>query len=359
MVGQIGSADDLRIEQALARGDPATVEALALQYCGTPGAASACQWLGDRALAAADLAPAAAWYREGFRGASPAQRPELAARMRLVSAMLGSAQGQPPTQPISFGSLKVSPQQFEGWIRDQLSRRRIVTDAASPADSLPLVAACATRAIPGGHLWPNQQLRGTGFKANELQFEVHDVDWTWRHLTGRGEDSALAVERARVPGLRPGGRKGSLEFPLGNAMSPRPVWPPAADRESTSVPLWPATGPEWSALRAVRAATGGSAIVAALRPAIRSGTAGGSLSSQSGRPARARRAVVSGGTASRDGRRGFQAANHGITAPDRLPSECQVSWAGNRLIVLVAGCVIAIDLQGRIIWLVRMRLCPA
>ena len=83
MVRQIGPADRFRIEQALAQGDPATVEALPLQYWGTPIAALPCQWLGDRALAAADLASAIAWYGEGLRWASPPQRPELAARGAL------------------------------------------------------------------------------------------------------------------------------------------------------------------------------------------------------------------------------------------------------------------------------------
>ncbi len=123
MVHQIGPADQLKIEQTLAQGDPAAVEALPLQYCGTPAAVLPCQWLGDRALAAADLAQAVSWYDEGLRWASPADQaaePDLAARKRLVSAMLGSAQGQPPTQPVSLGGVKVSPEQFEGWIRDQL-----------------------------------------------------------------------------------------------------------------------------------------------------------------------------------------------------------------------------------------------
>ncbi len=36
---------------------------------------------------------------------------------------------------------------------------------------------------------------------------------------------------------------------------------------------------------------------------------------------------------------------------EKLPSECQASWAGNRLVVLVAGSVICCDLQGRVAWL--------
>ncbi len=55
MVRQVGAADHLKIEQTLARGDSAAVAALPLQYYGSPAAAQCCQWLGDRALAGADL----------------------------------------------------------------------------------------------------------------------------------------------------------------------------------------------------------------------------------------------------------------------------------------------------------------
>ena len=56
MARQIGPADQLKIEQVLAQGEPAAVEALPVQYCGTPAAVLPCQWLGDRALAATDFA---------------------------------------------------------------------------------------------------------------------------------------------------------------------------------------------------------------------------------------------------------------------------------------------------------------
>jgi hypothetical protein len=141
MVGQVGPADQFKIEQTLAQGDVAAVDALSLQYCGAPAAALPCQWLGDRALAAADLAQAILWYDEGLRWAAPAQQPELAARKRLVSAMLGLAWGQPATQPVAFAGAKAPPQQFEGWVRDQLARRRTAAEAAASADFLPAVAA--------------------------------------------------------------------------------------------------------------------------------------------------------------------------------------------------------------------------
>ena len=352
MVRQIGPADRFRIEQALAQGDPATVEALPLQYWGTPIAALPCQWLGDRALAAADLASAIAWYGEGLRWASPPQRPELAAHGRLVSAMLGTAQGQPPTQPISFGSVKVPPQQFEGWVRDQLARRRTAAEAASSADSLPTVAAAQPvqfQAAVFGQ--PNDSVE-RGFKADELQYEARGIDWTWRHLTVLGEDSALAVERARITAFDLAGGKVRWDFPLGNGMSPRPVWPlvrgqriylraaVGGDRAGvvcldggTGRNLWlrdcggtAACNPLWcrGRLFVLTIGSAGERFVAPLCLVELDPETGDVIS---------RRQILE------------------INDREKLPSECQVSWAGNRLIVLAAGCVISTDLQGRIIWL--------
>ncbi len=48
-----------------------------------------------------------------------------------------------------------------------------------------------------------------------------------------------------------------------------------------------------------------------------------------------------------------------IAGQERLPSECQASWAGSRLVMLVAGCVLSTDLQGRILWLRQETTLPS
>ena len=88
------------------------------------------------------------------------------------------------------------------------------------------------------------------------------------------------------------------------------------------------------------------------RPAIRFGITGGCSCSRSGWPG--------GQFASplclvelnpETGDVLFQQQLSGDGGARELPGECQASWAGNRLVVLVAGSVICADLQGRIVWL--------
>ena len=343
MVRQIGPADQLKIEQTLAQGDPAAVEALPLQYCGTPGRRAALSMAGRSGPGCRGSCPGRSrGMTRVSAGRRPPQQPDLAARKRLVSAMLGSAQGQPPAQPVSFGGMKVSPQQFEGWVRDQLSRRRIAAEAASSADSLPVVAAAQPVLFQAAIFGQLNDAAGRGFKGDELPYEFHEVDWTWRHLTVLAAKTRCWPSNAR--GSRPSTwreERSAGSSPCATAGRPAPCGRWSAGNESTSAPPWPPTGPEWPASTARRAATCGWAIAAARRPAIRSGIAGGSSCSRSDRPANSspRRCAswncIPKPATCFPGSRSWRSAER-----EKLPSECQASWAGNRLVVLVAGSVI-------------------
>ena len=360
MVGQVGPADQFKIEQTLAQGDVAAVDALSLQYCGAPAAALPCQWLGDRALAAADLAQAILWYDEGLRWAAPAQQPELAARKRLVSAMLGLAWGQPATQPVAFAGAKAPPQQFEGWVRDQLARRRTAAEAAASADFLPAVAAVQPGQFQAAIFDPLNASAGQGIQGAELPYELGVVDWTWRHATVLGEDSALAVERSRIVAFDLVGGRVRWESPLRNGPSPNPSWPlvrgqriyvrtaVAGDRAGvacldgkTGRNLWlrdcggtAACDPLWyrGRLFVLTIGPAGEQVVAPLCLVELHPETGEVIS---------RRQILE------------------INEREKLPSECQASWAGNRLVALVAGCVLSIDMQGRIAWLRQETTLPS
>src|SRR5262249_56281760 len=82
MVEQFGTLGRLRLQQALADASPYLLQALAVQFYGTPSAAAAHQWLGDRALADGDFAQAAAQFELALHSAEPAQKGPLAARLR-------------------------------------------------------------------------------------------------------------------------------------------------------------------------------------------------------------------------------------------------------------------------------------
>ena len=361
MLRQIGPADQLKIEQALARGDAATIEALPVQYCGTPAAVLPCQWLGDRALAAADFVRAAAWYDEALRWALPAQQPELAARKRLVWAMLGSAQGRPPTQPVSLGGVKVSPETFEGWVRDQLSRPRVAAEVVSPSDALPVMAAREPVLFEPAAFGQLDDFAGRGFKGDELPYEYREVDWTWQHLAiEAGQDSLLVVQRARIAAFDLAGGNPRWAVRIGNGWSPSPARTLVAGRRiyvrvaafgdrtgvgcldsKTGQKLWlcdcggtAVSDPLWCR---------GRLFVFTLGPAA--GQSVSPLCLMEINP-------DSGELISR-------LPILEMALRDRLPGDCQVCWTGNRLVTLLAGNVISTDLQGRIDWLRQETTLPS
>jgi len=353
MVEQIGPADQLKIEQTLAQGDPAAVEALPLQYCGTPAAVLPCQWLGDRALAAADLVHAGSWYDEGLRWASPAQQPGLAARQRLVSAMLGIAQGQPPAQSVSLGGVQVSPEKFEGWIRDQLSRHRTAAEVDSPTDSLPVVVAARPVLFQAASFGQLNDASGRGFKMDEVPYEFREIDWSWRHLTvPNGEDSLIAVERSRITAFDPAGGNVRWDVRLRNGWSSSPVRPLVRGQQ---IYIRASATPDRTGLACLDARTGRRLWLCDL-----GGTAASDPLWYRGRlhlltigPA-VGQFVSPLSLAQVDPETGDVLSRRQIvdTAQrDSWPCECQASWAANRLIVLLAGSVISTDLQGRISWL--------
>jgi outer membrane protein assembly factor BamB len=360
MLQRFGPADQLKIEQALAKGDPAAIEALPVQYCGMPAAVLPCQWLGDRALAAADFAQAMAWYDDGLRWASSVQQPDLAARKRLVSAMLGTAQGQPPTQPVSLGGVKVPPAQFEGWVREQLSRRRIGAEVASTADSLPVAAAAQPVFYAAASFAQLHDFTGRGFKEDELPAEFREIDWSWRHLSLRvDDDSLLAVQRTRIAAFDLAG-KPRWDVPLRNRWSPSPVRPLVCGPQ---IYIRAAVTPDRAGVACLDGKTGRKLWQADCGGAAASdplwyhgrlfvlaiGPAGGQFVSPL--------CLVELHPETGDvlSRQQILETNE----REKLLGECLVSWAGSRLVVLVAGSVICTDLQGRIVWLRQETTLPS
>jgi outer membrane protein assembly factor BamB len=360
MVRQFGPADQLKIEQALAQGDPVSVEALPLQYCGTPAAVAPCQWLGDRALAAADFAQAYSWYDEGLRSASSTQQPDLAARKRLVSAMLGSAEGQPPTHAVSFGGTKVSPAQFEGWIRDALARRRTAAELASAADELPLVTMPQPVVFQASSFALLQESEGRGFHRDDFPPDFREVDWSWRHLTLRvGEDTLLAVERPRIAAFDLADGKPRWDFQLRNGWSPAPVRPLIVGPRIyiRAVTLSDRAGVVCLDVKTGRklwmADCGGAAVA---DPLWRRGRLFVPTIGSAGEQFAAMLCLVELNAETGEVLSRRSIAETAET--EKVQSECQASWAGNRLVILLAGSVICTDLQGKVVWLRQETLLP-
>ncbi len=266
--------------------------------------------------------------------------------------MLGSAQGQPPTQPLNFGGVKVSPEKFEGWVRDQLSRRRIVGGAPSSADFLPAVAAAQPGQFQAAVFGRPNDSAKPGFNGGELPYESRDLEWTWRRLTVLGEDSVLAVERARITSFDLAGGKVRWDFPSATVWRPAACGRWSAGKESTSAPPWPGTAPAWFAWMAKRAATCGSAIAAARSPAIRLPTADASSCSPSGRPTSSSlRRCASWNSFPKPAASSPAGRSWRPPRPRCPPANARPPGPATDWFVLIAGNVICTDLQGRIIWL--------
>ncbi|MBI3861720.1 MAG: hypothetical protein HY290_07475, partial [Planctomycetia bacterium] len=118
MIEQFAAVGKLRLQHASGDGNPTRIQALAVQFSGTPAAATARQWLGDRALVFGDFAGAAAEYEQALRSAAPDQQPSLAARLRLASAMLGRDVGEPPKETVVLETVKMAPDAFEKLVAE-------------------------------------------------------------------------------------------------------------------------------------------------------------------------------------------------------------------------------------------------
>jgi outer membrane protein assembly factor BamB len=180
MVEQFGTLGRLRLQQALADASPQLLQALAVQFFGTSSAATAHQWLGDRALADGDFAQAAAEFELALHSAEAGQKGPLAARLRLAGAMLGRDEGVAVTEPVIFNEARLSADTFEKLVAEMRSHAVAVGGA-------PLVA---TEATPqGGIKSVRYEVQGRGAIQGDLGQNPGnpisgDMDWVARQYAG-------------------------------------------------------------------------------------------------------------------------------------------------------------------------------
>jgi outer membrane protein assembly factor BamB len=85
----------LRVRMLRDTADARGMAATAIAFAGTPSAAEACGWLGDREIAAGRFSSAREWYRWGRRFATPEQAGRLEAGARLATVLAGGAVAGP------------------------------------------------------------------------------------------------------------------------------------------------------------------------------------------------------------------------------------------------------------------------
>ncbi|MDX1946361.1 MAG: PQQ-binding-like beta-propeller repeat protein [Pirellulaceae bacterium] len=140
MAERFGPLAGLRIGQAIAAGDAATVEMAAIQFAGTDAAAEAHRWLGDRALASGWFDRAIVEYRRALRIA-PGLAVEIGPRIRLAAAMQGRDEGTPVTNEVRFNDLALSATEFEKLVGEMKARGDQGPLAAGQSSSAPAVPA--------------------------------------------------------------------------------------------------------------------------------------------------------------------------------------------------------------------------
>jgi len=187
----------LRVRRAIAASDSLALEAAAMQFQGTPAAAEAMMWLGDRALSSGWFARAAASYREAEAAAGIALRSELAPRLRLAAAMQGKNAGEPATDDVTFGEVTMSSNEFESLIKEMRSQQQ---DQAAPLQTVVTADAPAPREMK-----PGNRLKIEGSLGEDQSNEVtrhtrtYKADWANRQLAVVQEgDTAYIANRFQI-----------------------------------------------------------------------------------------------------------------------------------------------------------------
>jgi outer membrane protein assembly factor BamB len=196
---RFGQVDQLRVREVMNQGDAPAIEAICVQYFGTPAAAAASRWIGDRLVSAGQFAQALAYYREALPATPPELRGELDARVRLASAMLGRKVGEPVRSPVALGAAQFAPDQFEQWIREAIAH-----SGGESADGGPVEGTLASPV----KIEPQRRGRlegDLGNDANQIPWPSHESDWPARQLAMlRLGDTILAANRFQVAALDAG-----------------------------------------------------------------------------------------------------------------------------------------------------------
>ncbi len=216
------AADELRVREAIAQADQAAMERFVVQYYGTPAAAAAHRWLGDRLLSGGEFSQALGHYRDALSTASPGQRPAIDARIRLAAAMLGLDAGQPIGAPVVLGESEVAPQVFEQWVREMRERYRKAGAAASAP------AAVGPFAAPGP-FEPKSRLKieiDTGADPQQVPGQIKNLDWPARQLAlVPAGNVLLAANRFQVAAIDPAAGKTLWTYGLGSNQAQAHLWP--------------------------------------------------------------------------------------------------------------------------------------
>jgi len=356
----LSPAQQLHAEQVLSQTDSAAIERLAIQATGTPTAAAACQALGDRALANVDFVAAMNWYEEGLSAANPTQQPDLKARLRLASAALGKPVGEPPAQPVAFGTLSIPADRFEQRVGDLAAQ-----STGSLITSLPLTgsltvsdfATAPLRAVPWGNF--SEGVAEPNAMAEILRPRVWPLGNTSAVIS---DDLMIVTNRRRITAIELATGKPRWSSELGNSLLPGPLRPVIANgriflRGTPSALKYGVVCFDLKTGRALWRSDCGQNVVAdpflvhgrlftlMVRASLEQSGLFSSLLSLVELNPETGELLESGSLCL-------------LSERVNMPHECLTAWIGNRLVITISGAVICCDLQGTIQWQRSSRSLP-
>jgi outer membrane protein assembly factor BamB len=223
------AADQLRVAQATAQGDAAAVARLTVQYCGTPAAAAAHVWLGDRLMSSGAFVRALGAYHRAESAAPPGGHLGLLARIRLAAAMLGRDEGEPVRQTVVLGGQEIAPEEFEKWVREMRERARSGGAAASDSATalLPAGRTCDPPILPTGFEVRRKLTFDGDLGQNQpVPWPSSGGDWPARQMATLAVGDVLLVSnRFQLVAFEPGSGKRRWSWGLGGEQGERHGWP--------------------------------------------------------------------------------------------------------------------------------------
>ena len=225
MRDEFGAVDQLRLESAIHQGDLAAVRGATVRYHGTQAAAQAYCWLGDRLMADGRLLPAVSRYRKALDTASPSQRAQLAARIRLAEALSGREAGQPAAGPITVGDVTFSAGQFEQLAARTRAAHAGENDIRPNGQATPMTDRAPAPAQFEPRAWA-EFAGDAGTEPEKVPADAKDLDWAGRQLAAVCSDGLLIVSnRYRVVAYEIASGKVKWTYSLGTRQGPTHVWP--------------------------------------------------------------------------------------------------------------------------------------
>ncbi len=129
---EFGNLAEVRLRQAISDGDVELVTAVTTQFHGTPAAAEAWLWLGDRHLAIGQLAQSESCFKAARRGAVDPSAAAIEARLRLVAAMLGKPSTTTVRTRVRLNDVEFSPGEFEQLVREAAAHVPAASTESTP-----------------------------------------------------------------------------------------------------------------------------------------------------------------------------------------------------------------------------------